>query len=182
MEVLINIFYVDHDPMDAAQALVDKHVVKMILESVQLLSTAHRVLDGEPYTAKSKGGRNVKRWKLLDSREVIMYAATHVNHPSAIWVRNSIENYNWLVEHFFALLNEYTYRYNKKHVCGYGDLGYMIQSPPNNLKNYDWTPIPSAMDDKYIISEDAVINYRNYYKFGKTNLHNWTNRNPPSWI
>lgn len=177
----MNIFYIDHDPVQAAQWMVDKHVVKMILESAQLLSTAHRVLDGHEFQGKSKTGRKVRRWVLDDSRDAVVYTATHINHPSAIWCRESVENYNWLVDHFFALMQEYTYRYNKTHKC-FGDLSYMLQSPPNNLKEWDWTPMPSAMADEYKISDDPLTNYRNYYKIGKSNMHKWTNRKPPEWI
>ena len=144
----MNIFYIDHDPVQAAQWMVDKHVVKMILESAQLLSTAHRVLDGVQTNGKSKTGRNVKRFVLPDARDSVLYSATHINHPSAIWCRKSVENYSWLVDHMFALMAEYTYRYEREHKC-YGELSYMLQSPPNNLKEWDWTPMPSAMADCY---------------------------------
>lgn len=177
----MNIFYVDHDPMDAAQALVDKHVVKMILESAQLLSTAHRVLDGIEIEGKSQTGRKARRWILPDARDDVMYAATHINHPSAVWCRQSVRNYDWLVDHFYALMREYTHRYGKSHKC-YGELSYMLQSPPHKLKAWDWTEMPSCMAEEYIISEDPIINYRNYYREGKKNLHKWTNRQPPEWI
>ena len=176
----MNIFYVDADPVVAAQALVDKHVVKMILESAQLLSTAHRVLDGKEIEGKSETGRKAKRWILPDEREMVMYKATHMNHPSAVWCRTSVENYLWLVEHFFALCDEYTRRYGKVHKCF--AMGLYLQSPPHKLKEYDWTPMPSCMDEEYIISEDPCTNYRNYYTIGKSTLHKWTNRQPPEWI
>ena len=177
----MNIFYLSDNPVEAAQWMVDKHVVKMIVESAQLLSTAHRLLDGEQFISQTKTGRKAKRWKLYDAREDVLYTATHSNHPSAIWARSSVENYNWLVDHFYALMEEYTYRYDKQHKC-FGELSYQLQSPPKNLKDWDMTLMPSAMDDKYIISDDPIVNYRNYYKLGKTNLHKWKKRNPPSWI
>lgn len=177
----MNIFYIDSDPMQAAIWMVDRHVVKMILESAQLLSTAHRVLDGNEVIELSATGRKVKRFKLNDAREPILYSATHINHPSAIWARSSVENYNWLVDHMFALMSEYTYRYGKQHKC-FGELSYMLQSPPKNLKEYDMTTMPSAMADEYIISEDPIVNYRNYYAHGKTHLHKWTNRDKPEWM
>jgi hypothetical protein len=173
---------VDESPIDAAWALVDKHVVKMILESAQLLSTAHRILDGEEIEGRSKTGRKARRWTLSDARENVLYQATHINHPSAVWCRHSIENYNWLVDHFYELGFEYTYRYGKIHKCFQNYLAYMLQSPPKNLKEYDMTPMPSCMAPEYIISEDSIINYRNYYREGKKNLHKWTNRQPPEWI
>lgn len=177
----MNIFYIDKDPVQAAIWAVDRHCVKMILESAQLLSTAHRVLDGVEIESKSKTGRKARRWVLNDAREDVLYSATHINHPSAVWCRQSVQNYEWLVEHFFALMMEYNYRYDKQHKC-YGELSYMLQSPPKNLENYDWTEMPSCMAEEYIISDDPIINYRNYYKIGKSNLHSWKNRQPPEWI
>jgi hypothetical protein len=177
----MNIFYIDKDPAQAAQWMVDKHVVKMILESAQLLSTAHRLLDGREVEGKSKTGRKARRWILDDARDPVVYQATHINHPSAVWCRESVENYNWLTDHFYALMAEYTYRYNKEHKC-YGELSYLLQSPPHNLKAWDMTPMPSAMADEYKISNDSLTNYRNYYRIGKVSMHKWTNRQPPEWI
>lgn len=178
----MNIFYISPDPEEAARWMVDKHVVKMILESAQLLSTAHRVLDGRLTAGKSKTGRNVKRYVLEDAREPVVYTATHVNHPSAVWARKSVENYNWLYEHFFELGREYTYRYGKTHKCFQGEMPHMLSSPPHNLREYEMTLMPSAMAPEYIINADPVINYRNYYKVGKKNLHAYTRRDPPPWL
>lgn len=176
----MNIFYLSDDPNQAAQWMVDKHVVKMILESAQLLSTAHRILDGQEYTGKTMAGRNIKRWRLQDGRDNVVYQATHVNHPSAVWCRQSLENYGWLASHLYALINEYEYRYEKKHKVS--EMAYYIYSPPYNLKEWDMTPMPSAMADEYKISDDPVINYQNYYRNGKRHLHKWTKRNQPEWI
>ncbi len=196
----MNIFYIDKDPKQCAKWMVDKHVVKMILETAQLLSTAHRVIDGAPVevtyktpdqvidmpfegTSFIKKGklRKKKVWVVDDNRNDVLYNATHINHPSAVWCRESIENYAWLVDHLFALGAEYTYRYGKKHAT-MEKLGYIIQSPPFNLREYDMTPMPSCMDKEYIISEDPVINYRNYYKIGKARMHSWKKREAPFWI
>jgi hypothetical protein len=161
--------------------MVDRHVVKMILESCQLLSTAHRLIDGVQYIGLSKTGRKVQRWSINDHRDTVLYQATHINHPSAVWVRNSIENYNWLVNHLFALMDEYTHRYNKKHKCS-GDISYALSTPPIKLKTYDWTEMPSCMAPEYIISKNPIENYRNYYKNGKKHLHKYTKRTPPDWL
>jgi len=177
----MNIFYVDQCPVKSAKSLVDKHVVKMILETAQLLSTAHRIIDGELYQGLSNSGRKAKRWRLKDTREDILYSATHINHPSAVWVRQSVENYNWLVDHLFALSDEYTYRYDKQHVT-IAKMGYEIQSPPHGLKEWDMTPMPSCMDKQYIISDDPIVNYRNYYIHGKKHIHAWKRREAPDWI
>lgn len=181
----MNIFYIDENPIQAAQWMVDKHVVKMILETAQLLSTAHRVLDGAPvevsyYADGSDKVRKKKVWLLDDDRNDVLYNATHINHPSAIWARESVENYSWLVDHLFALSDEYTYRYGKKHKT-IEKLGYMIQSPPFHLKEWDMTTMPSCMPDEYKIGT-PVDNYREYYKNGKSDLHKWTKRDAPYWI
>lgn len=181
METGVNIFYLSTDAKQAAQWMVDKHVVKMVLETAQLLSTAHRMLDGRMVSGKTKTGRNAKRFVLDDGRDQLIYQATHMNHPSAVWTRTSVENYLWLVEHFYALNEEYSHRYGGKvHKCF--DLAYSLQSPPQNLRDYDMTPMPCAMDKQYIVSDDPVTNYRNYYKVGKAALHKWTNRQAPEWI
>jgi hypothetical protein len=176
----LNIFYIDDCPEQAARWMVDKHVVKMILETAQLLSTAHRYMDGRMVVTPNDKGRKMKRWVLDDSRESVLYKATHINHPSAVWTRTSVENYLWLVEHFAALLDEYTYRYGKRHKCT--DLLYPLQSPPFNLKEYDRTPMLCAMPDEFKTSNSAVENYRNYYRGAKQRMHKWTNREVPEWI
>jgi hypothetical protein len=176
----VNIFYIDENPVEAATMMVDKHVVKMILETTQLLSTAHRVIDGTEYVGQTKTGRKVKRWVLPDVREEMLYSATHVNHPSAVWCRTTVDNYKWLYEHLKALHFEYTYRYGKVHACEklMGALFYA----PNNLKDWNMTPMPSCMAPEYIISDDPLTNYRNYYKIGKSQMHKWTKRPTPEWI
>jgi hypothetical protein len=176
----VNIFYVHTDPVIAAQSLVNTHCVKMCLETAQILSTAHRLLDGRQIPGKSKNGRNVKRYVLDDHRDGVVYQATHVNHPSTVWARTSVENYLWLVEHYYGLLGEYQHRYGKVHACN--RIAYDLQSPPKNLTDYDMTVMPCAMDKQYIISDDPVVNYRNYYVNGKKHLHAYTNRQPPEWM
>ena len=99
----MNIFYLSNDVNDCAKQHVDKHVVKMIIEYAQLMSTAHRVLDGHMYMDKTKNNRNIKRWRLHSNLESIVYKASHINHPSAIWVRESKEHYMWLYDLFVAL-------------------------------------------------------------------------------
>jgi len=176
----VNIFYLHEDPRQCAQWMVDKHVVKMILETAQLLSTAHRLLDGTE-SIDTSSGRKKRVYTLHDERDTIFYSATHINHPSAVWARSSVENYNWLVDHLFALSDEYTYRYGKYHMT-MDKMGLMIQSPPLNLKEWDWTPMPSCMDEQYKIGDDPIANYRNYYKYGKASMHSWKKRSAPEWI
>jgi len=172
----MNIFYLDEDPGQCAEWMVDRHVVKMILESAQLLSTAHRMLDGESYQDVSKIGRKVTRYH--HPREEL-YQATHINHPSCKWARESLENYQWLAKHFAHLMDEYFVRFGKHHACG--KMHYLYRTPLN-IPNAKLTKMPSAMADEYIISDDPIINYRNYYKYGKAHLHKYTNREPPFWL
>jgi hypothetical protein len=177
----MNIFYIDTSPKLCAKWAVDSHCIKMILEAAQLLSTAHRLLDGTEYIDDG-GKRKVKRWRLDDDRNVTLYSATHVNHPSAVWVRESNNNYNWLYCYLYEHCKEYTHRYGKVHKVESSGLLKALAAPPHNIPiNYFFQP-PSAMDTKYIISEDAVTNYRNYYKHGKAHLHKWKNRAPPAWL
>jgi len=178
----MNIFYVETDPYKAAESMVDKHVVKMILESAQLLSTAHRLLDGVEYVGQSQSGRKAKRWRLPDERDDILYSATHINHPSAVWCRQTNNNYTWLYCHFVGLLNEYTYRYGKTHKCAESTFRQLLQTLPANIPVGPLTPVTPAMLDEYKIGNDSLASYRNYYKVGKTHLHKWTKRETPQWM
>lgn len=180
----MNIFFLDRCARQAAQWQVDRHVVKMLTETAQILSTTHRLLDGlEVEVLLEKDGKSKKKkvWVLPDHRNDIFYNVTHKNHPSCIWARSSVENYNWLVDHLFALGEEYTHRYDKKHAT-IERLGYHIQSPPLNLKEWDWTEPPCAMGEEFIVSTDPVENYREYYRKGKVHLHSWKRRERPEWI
>ncbi len=176
----MNIFAIEKDPGDCAKSMVDKHCVKMILETCQLLSTAHRMIDGEMYIGKTATGRNVKRWRLPDEREAILYSATHINHPSAVWCRASNNNYNWLYVHLLALLDEYTYRYGKIHKCS--TLAKALQSPPHNIPVGYLTPVTPAMPEEYKVPNDSLESYRNYYRIAKKRMHSWKNRPVPEWI
>jgi hypothetical protein len=178
----MNIFYVDSNAEVAARNMVDRHVVKMILETAQLLSTAHRVIDGEEYVGQSQSGRKAKRWRLSGNVDAIMYAATHINHPSAVWVRENSANYDWLYDHLLALGREYTYRYGRTHLT-IDKLKDILKDSPQNIKQSNvMTKMPSCMDKQYIVSLDPITNYRNYYNYGKTDLLRWSNRPPPQWI
>ncbi len=175
----MNIFYLDPDPKICAQMHNDKHCVKMILEYAQLLSTAHRVLDGFVTIGLSASGRKQTRYVLDGNFDNILYSATHINHPSAIWVRKSDKNYRWLYSLFVELLDEYTYRYGKIHACTKlkPSLGYF----PINIPTADFTEPTPAMPDDVKVAGDSIASYRNYYIKNKTHLANWKNRNIPEW-
>ena len=159
----MNIFYLDRNPVIAAQMMCDKHVVKMILESAQMLSTAHRVLDGD-YRA-DRGG---------------FYKMAHKNHPSTIWVRASSENYRWLWKHFDALLKEYTHRYGKHHATE--RLRNILYMPPLNIVHgVPLTDPPQCMPE-LCKGEDTVLAYQNYYIIEKSGFARWTKRGIPTWF
>ncbi len=175
----MNIFYLDSNVAKCAEYHNDKHVVKMILEYAQLLSTAHRVLDGKEYVDASSG-RKIKRWRLEDAAvEAELYKATHINHPSAVWVRQSNNNYNWLMCLFQSLLTEYTHRYGKHHSCE--RLVYWLRKPPSNIPvGYLTQPTP-AMPDEYKVAGDSIHSYRNYYIGAKKSMAKCKNRPVPEW-
>ena len=160
----------------------DKHVVKMILEYAQLLSTAHRVLDGVELSGLSDSGRKKKFWTLGDSRDYTLYKATHINHPSAVWVRKSVQNYMWLAEMLEVLCGEYTYRYGKVHKVERDGLMQLLKNEfPKNLPIAPFTePTPAMPDDVKIIG-DSIKSYRNYYINNKAHLASWKKRSTPGW-
>lgn len=143
----------------------DQHVIKMILESAQLLSTAHWVLDGY---CKA-------------------YKQTHVNHPSAIWVRESRANYDWLFRHLVALIDEHMYRY--QHTIPHKTYAHLdtLRKAPRNLSGTSLTPIRLAMPDYLKTLYRGVEAYRMYYSLHKRTRKNgkpytWTKRDKPDWF
>ena len=135
----MNIFYLHEDPRKAAEYQYNKHVVKMILESAQMLCTAHHHYGN---------GDNVP------------YKKAHYNHPSTIWVRENSLHYDWLYEHMMALGDEYTRRYGKTHMsidkCGH------LRAAPIDIPHEPFEQPPQAMPDEYK-DECSVKAYWNYY-------------------
>jgi hypothetical protein len=176
----MNIFYLSHDPRVCAQEHLDKHAVKMILEYCQLLSTAHRVLDGTHDYEISKG-RRIQRWR-HPRAENLLYKATHINHPSAIWARASDSNYIWLSTLLIELCAEYTYRYGKVHKCqSDGLVDWLAGNLPRNIPSHEFTQPTPAMPDQYKVAGDSIQSYRNYYIYDKIRMAAWKHRNPPDW-
>lgn len=183
----MNIFALSEHPQIAAHQHVDKHVVKMILEYCQLLSTAHRLLDGTQMVVLSKSGRKQKVWTLPDSRDERLYRATHVNHPSAVWCRENHLRYNWLWTLLFALCEEYTYRYGKVHKCQKTGLVDVLANVPAKIKiSADFSYPTPAMPDECKVPGDVIASYRNYYNMKKQAIASWrgkvASRNTPDWF
>lgn len=178
----MNVFYLHHDPVICAKQHNDKHVVKMIVEYAQIMSTNHRVLDGTPYTTLSKNGRKVQRWRLGDNVENVLYKACHVNHPSTVWARQSNNNYQWLYCLWVELCKEYTHRYGKDHKT-WVDLHDYLWMVPHNIPVGPKTQPTPAMKKfpQCIVEGDSVASYRNYYHEAKQHFNRWTKRDVPDW-
>ena len=158
----MNIFYLDKDPVRAAEYHCDKHVVKMILESAQMLCTAHRLLSGEDY-CNDKG----------------LYKLAYQNHPSTKWARESFVQYRWLYNLYEKLLTEYTKRYGKIHACE--RLRAELELCPTNINAKPFTEPPQCMPDEYKVKGNSVIAYRHYYKGEKAAFAKWQYSDIPWW-
>ena len=153
----MNIFILDSDIKTCAQYHCDQHVVKMILESVQLLCTA---LNKKGY--------------------VTPYKSTHVNHPSVIWVEQSYDNFLWLRDLTYALNEEYKYRYDKQ--VDHKSIAVLNDIAKYSFEAIGLTPFPQAMPDKYKVVDNAVLAYRRFYLGDKATFAKWTKRSPPNWF
>lgn len=172
----MNIFVLDNDPATAARMMCDKHVIKMILESCQLMSTAHHVLDGEPLEVNNKN----RKYKTYVCTNKNICKATMINHPCTIWVRESRSNYIWLWKHTYGLCKEYTRRYNKIHAME-SMLLHELDAPPVNISKGKLTPFAQAMPEQYY-HENAVVAYRQYYINEKVRFAKWKNTEEPEWF
>jgi hypothetical protein len=152
----MNIFILDKDPEKAAKMQCDKHIVKMVLETAQILCT----LFPDGYAP---------------------YKRTHYNHPCSIWARKSFDNYRWLVIHGLSLCEEYTKRFKKVHKSQ-----SIIQWCCERKQNYlpeksELTPFVQAMPEQYR-NEDPVKAYRDYYLNEKKSFAKWDKGTPaPEW-
>lgn len=155
----MNIFYLSNDTATCALYHCDKHVVKMIVEYCQLLSTAHRVLDG-----------NVLPRQELES---ILYKKTHRNHPSAIWARACRANYLWLHELTVQLNKEYTRRYGRVHKSVRTGLMDALLTTPENIVDGEFSEPTQAMPDQYKVPGDSIKAYKAFYIAEKSGFAKW---------
>lgn len=178
----MNIFVLDTNPCTAAQMHCDKHVVKMIVEYAQLLSTAHRVCDGTQ-THVWIGDKPKKFMQLPgetpDKR--LCYNLTHANHPAAIWARHNSANYHWLVQLLSECLTEYTARYNRMHATSVY-LPFFRHEPMNLRASMVRTQFPQTMPPEYQVPNDPVLAYQAFYLGSKIRFARWTNRRVPEWF
>jgi len=161
----MNIFFLDWCPVKAAQYQCDKHVVKMVLESAQLLSTVYHVVQPPSCPIRNQ-----------------VYKATHVNHPCSKWARESGANFDWLARHGIALCEEYTFRYGKIHKCeNLIRLMYFMQPGFDIILNEEISSPAQAMPLQYK-RYNPVEAYRAYYIGEKAKFAKWVKgREAPDW-
>jgi len=155
----MNIFVLDWDVKKCAQYHNDKHVVKMILETAQLLCGVHHMT---PQVTPQ-----------------VPYKLSHKNHPCAIWARKSLTNYLWLCELGLELSKEYTHRYGKRHKSQ-DVIEWCIENKPN-ISDGGFTEPARAMPEQYKV-KSVVESYRNYYNGEKVSFSKWKNRQTPTWF
>ena len=161
----MNLFFIDKCPVMSATQLCDKHVVKMVLETAQMCSTAMHEWDR---------ARHMKH----------VYKAAYVNHPMTVWVRDGGSNFAWAVTHGLAIGKEYTRRYGKVHKSA-----KVLEEINDALVHMVWRedqhrehkPPPQCMPDEFKC-DDYVEAYREYYRKAKSHILKWTGRPTPDWI
>jgi hypothetical protein len=141
----MNIFYLHQSPYIAAKVQYNKHVVKMILESAQMLCTAHHVYGN------------------AEQKLNVPYKQAHLNHPSTIWARQCKANYRWLYLHMMALGYEYTKRYDKMH-ASIVKCAKFLNIPPVHIPDGEFCEPPQAMPDQYKVPGCSITAYWNYYE------------------
>jgi hypothetical protein len=157
-------------PVQAARYNCDAHVRKIILESVEMMGYAFD-------RGRFDRGR-FEPWPWLHTK------GRHKNHPMSLWVRSSLQNYDWTLQHAYALSEEFTFRFGKIHKC-HSYLDWISSNLPlQNLGSSrltDWPRCFAGYQDTVGVSEDVVYDYRRYYMIAKRHLANWTKRPIPDW-
>ena len=193
----MNIFALSDDPVESAHQMIDKHVIKMPTETCQMLHTNILYLQYVQKYGKEPQLKDLKAFYFETGMELMKPAM--LNHPSTIWARQSLANFEWLYQHGIALCNEYTYRYDKRH----GSLDRIINGMKLLEENDSFgfphsglTPVSIAMDDSYRIDLDeysqrnpnwtgwdfVIASYRHYYLEGKWRIAEWRNNRRPEWF
>ena len=166
----MNLFLLDARPQISATYHTDKHVVKMVLETAQILCSAHWICDG--YVGEG--------W----------YALTHKNHPVVQWCASSLGAYKYSYAQFKWLAYEYRYRFKRDHLS-WVKFGSVLNEPPDFIPHINTRQYIMAMPEKYwpigamsrlTDIRSAVLAYRRYYRGDKYHLFTWTNRQVPEWV
>jgi len=180
----MNIFVLDECPVVSAQMMCDKHIPKMIVEAAQMLSTAHRMLDGTATKRPSKSGKRMVNYYIHSNNELeeVLYKAVHHYHPCTVWTMESKANYEWHYRHFLALCDEFEYRFKKPHMTR-GKLTEVLQKAPASIPDIGLTPFAQAMSHypDCIVKDNPVQAYRNYYHMAKPFAKWVKGREAPYW-
>jgi len=156
----MNIFYIHEDPIVAAQMLADDHIRKMQIESAQMCCTAHWATGSEA-----------------------PYKKAHLNHPSTIWARQSVQHYKWLVQHGLEICREFESRYGKRHATQ-NILEWCEKNVPN-IPNSEFKEPPLCMPDEFRVGS-TIEAYRNFYVNDKIKIKglDWKKQpnKKPLWV
>jgi hypothetical protein len=161
----MNLFILSLNPVECACMMMDKHVIKIILEAVQMLCTAKRILDSTDPLCET------------------LYKMAHKNHPVSIWVRSSLENYNWTLDLVDAMHSEWQYRYGHSKI----HKSYLVaiqlrENPPQKFEFEGLTPFAKAMPEQYKVIDDPIEAYKQYYMSEeKRRIASWKKREKPEW-
>jgi len=153
----MNIFILDRDIRTCARYHADQHVIKMILESAQMLCTI----------VNRSGGS-------------APYKSTHLNHPCTLWAGRSLSNWLWLQRLALALNDEYRYRYRKS--VDHKSAVIVRELPPPAIEDLGLTEFAQVMPEQYRVPGDGVLAYRKFYLKEKVRFAAWTRRRPPRWF
>jgi hypothetical protein len=153
----MNIFVLDKNIEKCAKYHCDKHVIKMILESVQMLCTV-----------LNKKGISTP------------YKSTHINHPCVLWAESSFDNYSWLSSLAVALNEEYRFRFEKQ--ADHKSISVLREISHHEFERLGLTEFAQAMPEKFKVPGDAVKAYRQFYLGEKMAFAKWTKTNVPQWV
>ncbi len=153
----MNIFVLDETPAVAARYHCDKHVVKMVLETAQLLCTVSHLFG-----------------------DTVPYRPTHAHHPCCVWVQRTLGNWLWLRQLGLALADEYAARYGKRHKSG--AVIRALRAPRRMGARLARTPFAQCVPEKYRVEGDAVAAYRAYYAGDKRSMCSYTGVDWPDWL
>jgi hypothetical protein len=157
IQTLMNIFVLDRDIEKCARYHADQHVIKMILESAQILCTV-----------VNRGGG------------VSPYPSTHRNHPCTLWAGYSLSNWLWLSRLSLALNREYRYRFQAP--LDHKSALVVRKLNPPGIEDLGLTEFAQVMPDPYRVPGDPVQAYRRFYIGEKAGFARWTRRKPPPWF
>lgn len=177
----MNIFVVDKNPKTAAEMLCDKHIVKMIIESCQMLSAAMDSNYKSEYIKPFLEAFGHEGQPPSSYYGCPQYPKAHMKHPCTLWVRESSANYKWLLKHLRGQCLEYRRRYNKVHKLEGLCMVYSGQFQYLEFEKDTLTPFVQAMPDRYKDS-DPVKAYQSYYIYEKFPFAKWKMGNKPAWF